>query len=426
MRCLAPVPAALLLHAALALPQQPPSTPPTDGLELLKRVAQHYSDARSYALAANQEMSASGEYDRFWQKTVLAAAEAPGGRYYFEGRGNTGGAIRISDGQTVWRYRIDENHYTAKPAAAESAGNAGPIPMSEVAIFGAQNLRSSLASLARTLRSASLYPEESLTIDGKAVPCFVLRIRNSDENRPHPNTDVEKTIWIDKQRQTVLRIEEHFDMHHVSGRAGGNRSQVTTTTYTRTVLDGDVPDSVFRFVPPAGAVLIADFPDPRESMGQPSMAGDTVPALKFKSDDGKTIPIESYRGKPVLIDFWATWCAPCVAAMPKLAEIYKEAKDRGLVLLSVDQDEDAAKATEFMAKNGYPWPNFHDGDGEIEKLMGSGAVPRTVLVDAKGQIVFDGSGGDENRLRTHLAQLGPEFKDLAPKLLPSPPCVASK
>ncbi len=156
------------------------------------------------------------------------------------------------------------------------------------------------------------------------------------------------------------------------------------------------------------------------------MAGDPIPALTFKSADGKATPIESFRGKPMLIDFWATWCAPCVASMPKLAEIYSEGKEKGLVFISVDQDEDASKASDFLAKKGYTWPNFHDGDGEIEKLMGSSGIPRTVLVDAKGQIVYDGTGGDENHLRAHIAQLGPEFKDLVPKAAQPSPCVVSK
>jgi thiol-disulfide isomerase/thioredoxin len=128
----------------------------------------------------------------------------------------------------------------------------------------------------------------------------------------------------------------------------------------------------------------------------------------------------------VLIDFWATWCAPCVASMPKLAEIYKEGKDKGLVMISVDQDQEASKAADFLAKNGYEWPNFHDGDGEIEKLMGSGGIPRTVLVDAGGQIVYDGTGMDESHLRTHLAKLGPQFRDLTPKPPQPAPCVAAK
>ena len=115
------------------------------------------------------------------------------------------------------------------------------------------------------------------------------------------------------------------------------------------------------------------------------MTGDQVPSLKLKSADGKVVALDSFRGKPVLLDFWATWCGPCVAALPQLAQIYQEAKDKGLVLLTVDQDEEANTAAKFLAKKGYTWPNFHDGDGEIEKLVGSSGIPRTMLVDAQGK-----------------------------------------
>ena len=70
------------------------------------------------------------------------------------------------------------------------------------------------------------------------------------------------------------------------------------------------------------------------------MTGDQAPSLKLKSTDGKVVALDSYRGKPVLLDLWATWCGPCVAALPQLAQIYQDAKDKGLVLLTVDQDEE--------------------------------------------------------------------------------------
>jgi hypothetical protein len=112
--------------------------------------------------------------------------------------------------------------------------------------------------------------------------------------------------------------------------------------------------------------------------------------------------------------------------MPKLAEICKKGKEKGLVLLTVYQDEDASKAANFLAAKGYTWPNFHDGDGAIEKLIGSIGIPRTVLLEGTGQIVYDASGLDENRLRLHLARLGPEFQVLLPKPSPPAPRVASK
>jgi thiol-disulfide isomerase/thioredoxin/outer membrane lipoprotein-sorting protein len=417
------VPAALiLLRAAVAVSQPAPATAPSGALELLERVAQHYADAKSYYIESTEEINLSSQYDRDWQKAILVAAEAPGGQFYFEGRGHVGSAIKVSDGKTVWKYHVEEGRYTAGPAT-DAPSPTGPVPMAEMTLMNAQSAKQRLADLAKDLKSADLLPETTLDVAGQPVICAVIRVRNVDFKRANPNYSVENTIWIDKQHEIVVKTEE---------RAGGQlmfnvrtrEDRDAVTSYNKTVLDGPIPASLFKFEAPAGAVLIGDFPDPRESFG-PSMTGEIVPALKFKSADGKAVAIESFRGKPVLLDFWATWCAPCVASTPMLAEIYKEGKDKGLVMISVDQDQEATKASDFLSKKGYDWPNFHDGDGEIEKLMGSGGIPRTVLVDAKGQIVYDGTGMDENHLRTHLAQLGPEFRDLTPKPQPAP-CVAAK
>src|SRR3569833_2390196 len=92
-----------------------------------------------------------------------------------------------------------------------------------------------------------------------------------------------------------------------------------------------------------------------------------------------------------------------------------------MVLISVDQDDETSKAAEFLTKKGYDWENFHDGDGAIAKLLPSAAIPHLVLVDANGIVAYDTTGGDENRLRTHIAKLGPEFAGLAPKPR-VPPC----
>jgi hypothetical protein len=117
-------------------------------------------------------------------------------------------------------------------------------------------------------------------------------------------------------------------------------------------------------------------------------------------------------------------CGPCVAGFPQLAKVYEEAKDKGLVLISIDQDEYAATAANFFAKKGYTWPEFHDGGGEIENLMGSSGIPRLVLVDTEGQITYDGDG-DDNKLRTHLAGRGQEFQELAPKPM-AVPCAPAR
>jgi hypothetical protein len=111
--------------------------------------------------------------------------------------------------------------------------------------------------------------------------------------------------------------------------------------------------------------------------------------------------------------------------MPQLAQLNAEANDKGLVLLLIDEDEDAPTATAFLSKKGYNWTDFHDGDGEIEKLVGEAGIPRTILIDANGKITYDASGMDEDKLRTEIAKLGPEYASLAPKPKQAP-CMSSK
>jgi thiol-disulfide isomerase/thioredoxin len=412
------------MSAVLACAQTAPSTPPSEGLDLLQRVAQRYGDAKSYDIELVEEQTSSREYGHSWSKKVLVAAEAPGDRSYYEGLSGSGSAIQVTDGKTVWRYRLDEHRYTAKPQSSQNAAQLGPVGMPEMALMNAKYLRRTLADLTKSLKSADRLPDETLTVNGQKILCQVIRVQSSDQKRERPSYLFEKTIWIDAERGTILKTVEHAHTFMLSGTASIPMDQETVTSYTKTVLDGAVPDSLFTFTPPSDARLIQDFPDPMESYGL-SMTGDQAPPLKFKSADGKVVALESFRGKPVLLDIWATWCAPCVAALPQIAQIYQEAKDKGLVLLSVDQDEDPAKADSLLAKKGYTWPNFHDGDGEIEKLMGSSGVPRTVLVDAQGQIVYDTTGGNEDQLRAHLAKLGPEYASLAPKAKAAP-CAASK
>jgi AhpC/TSA family len=74
----------------------------------------------------------------------------------------------------------------------------------------------------------------------------------------------------------------------------------------------------------------------------------------------------------------------------------------------VDFDETPDTAAEFLSKKGYEWPNFHDDNGEIEKLMGSSAIPRTVLIDSQGKIAYDAVGSTADEPRTEIAKLGPE------------------
>lgn len=156
-----------------------------------------------------------------------------------------------------------------------------------------------------------------------------------------------------------------------------------------------------------------------------TLIGDRVPPLKFKAADGTITPVESFRGKTVLIDLWATWCAPCVAALPSLAKLAEEGTGKGLVLITVDRDDEPNKAAAYLKEKGLTLTNFHDGDGQIESMLGSSfPLPHELIIDRDGWVVVDGQL-DENGLRSRLAELEPAFKELAPKAQANP-CVAER
>ena len=144
------------------------------------------------------------------------------------------------------------------------------------------------------------------------------------------------------------------------------------------------------------------------------MVGKTAPELSFTAPDGKKIDLSSYRGQPVLIDFWATWCGPCLLSMPSLSRIYNDFKARGLAVISVDQDSVPDGATEYLARHHYAWTNYHDTDSKLYHAFKSDGIPLTVLIDAQGKIVYYESGEDEISLRKAIASLGVKTSSTTP------------
>lgn len=389
------------------------STAPT-GLELLQQVSRHYAEATSYRIESVEETTTTSDFEHNWQKMILTAAEAEGNRYYYEGRSNAGGAVRVSDGHMIWNYHIDEHTYTRKETSDNSAAPQQPLNWAEMASLRAQNIRKGLSELASHFNSAERLPDTKLALNGHEVPCYVVHVTSSDRKRSLPSRRSEETFWVDKVHRTIVKSLDEFHTYMPSGSARIPMEGEVKTAYSVVELDTPLPDSLFTFTPPADAKLLQSFPNPLNNAAGTDLSGQTVPTVTLKSADGKLVSLDSFRGKPVLLDFWATWCPPCVKGLPQLAQIYQETKDKGLVLLTVDTDEDAKNAADLLAKGGYPWQNFHDS-GDVSDAFGVNGIPRTLLIDANGKVVFDKINCGDSELRAQIAKLGPEYASLEPK-----------
>lgn len=120
------------------------------------------------------------------------------------------------------------------------------------------------------------------------------------------------------------------------------------------------------------------------------LPGYPAPDFSFTDLDGKKRKLSDYRGKVVLLDFWGTWCGPCVAAVPKLVEAYGKLHAQGFEILGIDTDDAEEKLRAFIAEKKMPWAQALEKDGgPIQKLYRIVGFPTYYLIGKNGIIVTD-------------------------------------
>ena len=114
-----------------------------------------------------------------------------------------------------------------------------------------------------------------------------------------------------------------------------------------------------------------------------------APGTTFKDADGQRVTLATFRGRVVLLNFWATWCAPCILEMPSLDRLQAALEDRGLAVLAVSIDRGGVKVIVPFAKRlGLERMGlYHDDKGALFKAFGVTGLPTTFLIDRRGRIV---------------------------------------
>jgi thiol-disulfide isomerase/thioredoxin len=119
-------------------------------------------------------------------------------------------------------------------------------------------------------------------------------------------------------------------------------------------------------------------------VGEPFARGFNV-----KSSAGEELSLEKFKGKVVLLDFWAAWCGPCRIEMPEVKKIWKKYGGDQFVIVGVNLDSNRAAFEAYMKQEGLAWPQYYDGLGwsnKIARLYGVSGIPHTILIDREGII----------------------------------------
>jgi len=141
---------------------------------------------------------------------------------------------------------------------------------------------------------------------------------------------------------------------------------------------------------------------------QAKNANGPAPDFTLKTLDGRNMKLSELAGNVVMINFWASWCAPCRVEMPKLNDLYNKYKDLGFVLLGVNVEQQEQPPRNFLKKRPVDFPILLDKGNDVSKQYHVIAMPTTVLVDRSGNMRYVHQGykeGDEKKYRKMIKKL---------------------
>ena len=126
----------------------------------------------------------------------------------------------------------------------------------------------------------------------------------------------------------------------------------------------------------------------QEQSKGPAVEGEAAPAFSFKDRLGNQFSVSDFRGKVVLINFWATWCDPCRDEMPSMNSLQRQMDQSQFAILALSVDDSWDAVNQFVTRSGFTVPVYSDFDRRISTLYGTSKFPETYILDKKGKVAM--------------------------------------
>lgn len=334
--------------------------------DILRKVGTVYSHLQDYHIVAIRDDSLVQQRMGYPQRSVITLdAEGPRVRMDLTGEGPN--VLIVSDGKTTWHYARRKNEYTEREAAV-LLGEPATVEQSDLLGQTQSLLVGRFAKLWQLERDAKFKGEAMVGFQGRKTPCdrIVFHMK-----------DLTDQIWVDRTSFLVLRESVIQTMS-----SAGFWSRMTENVrITEFRTHATHPRGFFTFTPPSGAQRVASLNIPGIREG---FAGARAGNFTLSDIEGKDVSLRDFRGKTVLLSFWATWCLACNAELPTIQKIYEQ--DKNVVVLAVD-GESRTTVAKFLSDKHYDFTTLIDRKQTLFKRFAIHFIPTVFVINRQGTIV---------------------------------------
>lgn len=376
------------LSATLTAAQQDGEKIDPKADEIIRGVANYLRDLESFRVEISMDVHFTMEgMSQQMNSQYSVAVQRPNKLSMVLKQGMMGATI-VSDGEKLYTYMpMMENKYTVEDAPQKlgeitegGADMAGAGMMDGMFFVTALFADDPYDKIMEGVNAVQYLGSEEL--DG--VRCHLLGFAQDD---------VDWKLWVQTgdeplPRKVVPDMSKMYD--EMAGQMPGAKGMKMEmeVRFDGWAVNVDLPEDQFAFVPPEGAEQVETFFEGMD-FGQQTHAlvGQSAPAFKLALLDGGELDLSAHKGRDIVIlDFWATWCAPCVRALPILIDVADTYKDRGVVFYAVNQREMPEKISTFLESKRFSLRVPLDREGRVGELYGVQGIPQTVVIGKDGMV----------------------------------------
>jgi len=319
--------------------------------------------------------------------------------------GGFGGLPRfslVSDGDSITTYLVGMNQYTrVKAPSVITSSSLQGVTGGLIESMIDQAILLSGDPLQKFLADA-----EGMKVIGieklGAVPVTVLEFMKPVSSLPasqmvppgKANTPISVRLWIGTSDLLIWKATYELDMSRFAEdmpkeqrAALGAMKMEMTETHKKIEINPVLSDTTFSFVPPEGVQLVGQFGPPQMKTDEKSqLTGKPAPDFILKEIDGKETKLADFKGKVLIVDFWATWCGPCRTEIPTFIVLQSQYASKGFSMIGISVDEQSEKAKTFAADNKMNYPILMADEKVKRDYGGISTIPTTFVIDKKGII----------------------------------------